>query len=157
MTRNPYLSPKQLSGITNPKNSMYWLGKNLKLWGSIIMQNESFWSFPILLEYYIIQETIFPHLINLLLKAFGEISSKTFPADTTSKILFLTSATAVGIQQMSKIQCRLVVKPKIIKLLTACKNHSTNLLNLSNHLWDTAESHDLKGLAHFWAYPPNNY
>ena len=52
---------------------MYWLGKNLKLWGSIIMQNESFWSFPILFEYYIIQETIFPHLINLLLKTFGEI------------------------------------------------------------------------------------
>ena len=99
---------------------MYWLGKNLKLWGSIIMQNESFWSFPILFEYYIIQETIFPHLINLLLKTFGKY--------------VVTSVTTAGIQQMSKIQCRLVVKPKIIKLLTACKNHSTNLLNLSNHL-----------------------
>ena len=33
---------------------------------------------------------------------------------------------------MSKIQCRLVVTPKIIPSLSTCKNHSINLLNSSN-------------------------
>ena len=31
---------------------------------------------------------------------------------------------------------RLDIKPKIIPSLSASKNHSTNLLNSSNHLWD---------------------
>ena len=55
-------------------------------------------------EYCIRQETIFPHLLMLLLKAFGKPSSKTFPAGTRSKTSFLTSTTAVDTQQMWKIQ-----------------------------------------------------
>ena len=43
-------------------------------------------------------------------------SSKTyFPVGTRSKTSFLTSATAVDTQQMSKIQSGLMVKPKIIE------------------------------------------
>ena len=61
-------------------------------------------------------------------------SSKTFPVGTRSKTSFLTSTNAVDTQQMSKIQGRLVVKPKIIESLSACKNHSINLLNSSNHM-----------------------
>ena len=84
----------------------------------------SFWSLPHFFEYCIRQETIFPHLIKLLLKKhLGKPSSKTSPVGTRSKTSFLTSTTAVGTQQMSKIQSRLVVKPKIIQLLSLCKNH----------------------------------
>ena len=71
---------------------------------------------------------------------------------TRSKTLFLTSTTAVDTQQMSKIQSRLVVKPKIIQLLSLSKNHSISLLNPSNHLRDAPDfrvSYDLKGLTHF--------
>ena len=53
--------------------------------------------------YFIRQETIFPHLIKLLLKTFGKLHPKAFPVVTRSKT-FLTSATAVDTQQMWKIQ-----------------------------------------------------
>ena len=56
-------------------------------------------------------------------------SSKTFPVDTRFKTSFLTSTTAVDTQQMSEIQSRLVVKPKIIESLSACKKNSINLLD----------------------------
>ena len=57
------------------------------------------------------------YLTKLLLKKHLEKpSSKTyFPVGTRSKTSFLTSTTAVDTQQMSKIQSRLVVKPKIIE------------------------------------------
>ena len=42
-------------------------------------------------------------------------------------------------QQTSKIQSKLVIKPKIIQALSACKNHSINLLDSPNHLWDTSD------------------
>ena len=38
-----------------------------------------------------------------------------------------------------KIQSRLVVKLKLIQLLSACKNDSINLLDSSNYLWDTPD------------------
>ena len=66
--------------------------------------------------------------------------------DTRSKTSFLTSTTPVDTQEMSKIQSRLVVKPKIIQSLSPCKNHSINLLNSSNHLSDAPDfrvSYDL--------------
>ena len=75
-------------------------------------------------------------LIKLLYKKhFGKPCFKTFPVDARSKT-FLTSTTAVDIQQTSKIQSRLVVKPKIIQSLSAYKTHLINMLNSSNHLRD---------------------
>ena len=101
------------------------------------------------------------HLIKLLLKKrLGKPSSKTIPVGTRSKTSFLTSTTAVDTQRMSKIQSRLVAKPKIIQSLSPCKNYSINLLDSSNHLWDAPDfrvPYDIKGLTHFRAYPPNNY
>ena len=38
-----------------------------------------------------------------------------------------------------KIQNRLVVKPKVIQSLSACKNHSINLYDSWNDLWDTPD------------------
>ena len=61
-------------------------------------------------------------------------SSETFPVGTRSKTSFLTSTTVVDTQQISKIQSRLIVKPKLIESLSACKNHSINLLDSSNHM-----------------------
>ena len=68
----------------------------------------------------------------------GRPNSKTFPAGTVNKT-FLTSTTAMDTQQMSKIQSRLAIKPKIIQSLSACKNHSVNLLYSSNLLWHTPD------------------
>ena len=85
----------------------------------------------------------------------GKPSSKIFPVDTRNKTSFLTSTTAVDTQHMSRTQSRLVVKPKLTLSLSAYKNTLINLLNLSIHL--ILEFLDLKGLAHFWAYPPNNF
>ena len=120
-----------------------------------------FWSFPIFFRVFHRQETIFPHLIKLLLKKhLGKPSSKTLPMGTRRKTSFLTSATAVDTQQISKIQSRLVVKPKIIQSLSPCKNHLINPLNSSNNLWDASDfrvSYELKTLTHFCAYTPNNY
>ena len=79
-----------------------------------------FWSFSIVFEYYFRRETIFPHL--------GKPSSRNFPVGTRSKTSSLTSITAVDSQQ------RLVVKPKFIQSISACKNHSISLLSSSNHL-----------------------
>ena len=98
----------------------------------------------------------------LIKKHLGTPSSKTFPVGTRNKTSFLTGATAVNTQQMypESIQSRLVVKPECIQSLSQCKNHSINLLNSSNHLWDAPDfrvPYDRKGLTHFWAYPPNNY
>ena len=45
-----------------------------------------------------------------------DLRSETFPVSTRSKT-FLTRKTAMGIQQMSKIPSRLVVKPKFIQSL----------------------------------------
>ena len=73
--------------------------------------------FPYFLEYCIRQETNFSHLIKLLLKKehSEKPSFKTyFPVGTRSKTSFLTSTTALNTQQMSKMQGRLGVKPKII-------------------------------------------
>ena len=42
---------------------------------------------------------------------------------TRSKTLFLTSTTAMDTQQRSKIQNRLVIKPKILDPLSAYKNN----------------------------------
>ena len=81
----------------------------------------------------------------------GKLSSKTFPYETRNKT-FLTSTNTVNTQQMSKIQSRLVVKPKIIPSLSPCKNHLINLLDSLNHLCDAPDfgvSYDLKGLTHF--------
>ena len=68
----------------------------------------------IFLEYCIRQEAKFSHLIKLLLKKHLEKpSSKTyFPLGAISKTSFLTSITAVDTQQMSKINSRLVFKPR---------------------------------------------
>ena len=91
--------------------------------------------FPYFFEYCIRQKKIFPHLIKLLLKKkLGKLSFKFFPVGTRSKTSFLTSATAVDTQQMSMIQSRLDVKPKIIQSLSAFKNQSINQLDSSNHL-----------------------
>ena len=79
---------------------------------------------------------------------------------TRSKTSFLTSTTAVDTQQMSKIQSRLVVKPKIIQSLSPCKNHLINPLDSSSHLCDAPDfgvPYDLKAFTHFCAYIPNNY
>ena len=114
-----------------------------------------FWSFPIFFRVFHRQETIFPHLIKLLLKKdLGKPSSKTFPMGTRRKTSFLTSATAVDTQQISKIQSRLVVKPKIIQSLSPCKNH---LINPLCDAPDFRVSYDLKVLTHFCACTPNNY
>ena len=112
-----------------------WGYTNPKLWGSITMQVISHNFF----EYCIRQEIIFPHLIKLvLLKTFGNPSSKTFPVGNRSKT-FLTGTT-VYTQQMSKIRTRLVVKPKIIQSLSTCQNHSINLLDsLNPHMSDTPD------------------
>ena len=61
--------------------------------------------------------------------------------------------------QMSKIDSRLAVKPKIIPLLLTCKNWSINLLNSSNHLWDTPDSRVLWSIRPhpFWLWPTYNY
>ena len=90
----------------------------------------------------------------------GKPSSKTFSMGTRSKTSFLTSTTAVNTQLISKIQSRLVVKPKFIHILSPCKNYLINLLDSSNHLCDAPDfrfSYDLKAPTHFCADPPNNY
>ena len=104
-----------------------------KLWDSVVMQYEhlGFWSFPI----FFWQEKIFPHLIMLLLKKIWENQALTLSVSTRNKT-FWTSTTAVGTQQMSKIQRKMVVKLKFIQSLLKCKNLSINLLDSSNHLWD---------------------
>ena len=91
----------------------------MKLWGSKAMKDEylGFWSFLIFLW----QETIFSHLIKLLLKNIWEnqvLKLFLWALGTTS---FLTTTTAVNFQQMSKIQSRRLVKPKI-----TIKNHYQN-------------------------------
>ena len=51
-----------------------------------------------------------------------------------------------------KIQSRLVVKPKIIQSLSACKNQSINPFDSSNHMQDAPDfrvPYDLKGLTPF--------
>ena len=63
-------------------------------------------------EYWITEKTIFPYLIKLYEKHLGKPSSKTFSVGIRNFIL--TSKTAVDTDQMSKIQSRLVAKPKII-------------------------------------------
>ena len=55
-------------------------------------------------EYCIRQETKVPHIIKILLKTFGKGSYKTFPVGTRSKTSFLTSTTAVDIQQIWNMQ-----------------------------------------------------
>ena len=60
------------------------------------------------------------------------------------KIIFPTISRYVPLQRspsisMSKIQSRLVMKPKIIPSISTCKNCSINLLNSSNYLWDTPD------------------
>ena len=94
--------------------------KILKLWGSVAMYLAMHSFFPYFLEYCIRQETNFSHLIKLLLKKehSEKPSFKTyFPVGTRSKTSFLTSTTALGSQQMSKIQSRLVAKRKIIEAI----------------------------------------
>ena len=85
-------------------------------------------------------------------------SSKKFPVSTRKKISFLTSTTAVDTQQMSSTQRKLVVEPKIIQLLSTFKNHPINLpdFQIICEIHLILQDHDLKGLAHFGAYPPNN-
>ena len=71
---------------------------------------------------------------------------------TTSKTSFLTNTTAVDTQQMLKIQGRLAINQKLIQSLSQCKNHSINLLDSLNYLWDALDftvPYDLKGLTHF--------
>ena len=57
-----------------------------------------------------------------------------------------------------KIQSRLVIKQKNIQSLSACKNHSINLLDSWNNLWDTPNFIVpwSKRSPHFWAYSSNN-
>ena len=55
---------------------------------------------------------------------------------------FLKKSTYVQLQRspsipISEIQSGLAIKPKITPSLSACKNHSIILLNLSNYLWYT--------------------
>ena len=57
----------------------------------------------------------------------GKPSFETFPMGTRSKI-FLTSTTAVATQQCQRY--------RVDQSLSACKNHSINLLDPSNHLWE---------------------
>ena len=52
---------------------------------------------------------------------------------------FLTNTTAMDSQEISKIQSKLLVKPKTIQSLSGCKNHAINLLNSSNLFWDTPD------------------
>ena len=75
----------------------------------------------------------FEIIVCIGVSTFNQAFMKTFLVSTSSKTSFLTSTTAVDTQQMSKIQSRLLVKPKIIQSLSACKNHSINLLDSSNH------------------------
>ena len=110
------------------------------------MQDEhlGFWSFPIFFSTGNNLSTLNQTLIK---KYLGKPSSKTFPVGTRNRTSFLTSTTAVDTQQMSKIQTTLVVKPNIIQSLSQCKNHSINLLDSSNHLWDAPDfrvPYDLK-------------
>ena len=108
-----------------------WNGKIFKLWGSIAVQDEylGFWSFPIFFR--VLHQTgnnLFTLNQAFIKKNLEKPSSKTFLVDTRSKTSFLTSATVVDTQQMSKTQNRLVIKPKIIESLSASQNHSVNLL-----------------------------
>ena len=101
------------------------------------MQDEhlGFWSFPMFFR--VLHQTgnnLFTPNQAFIKKHLEIGSSKTFPVGTKSKTSFLTSKTAVGTQQISKIQNRLVVKLKIIESLSACKNHSINWLDSSNHM-----------------------
>ena len=67
----------------------------------------------------------------------GKSSSKTFPLSTRSNTSFLK--VQLDIQQMSNIQSRLAIKSEIIQSLSVCKSYPINLLNSSNHLWDTSD------------------
>ena len=101
------------------------------------MQDEhlGFWSFPMFFR--VLHPTgnnLFTPNQAFIKKHLEKGISKTFPVGTKSKTSFLTSKTAVGTQQISKIQNRLVVKLKIIESLSACKNHSINWLDSSNHM-----------------------
>ena len=99
------------------------------------MQDEhlGLWSFPIFFQVLHYTGNNFSTLNQAFIKKhLGKLSSKTFPVGTRNKT-FLIGTTAMDIQPMSKIQSRLVVKPKIIQSLSACKNHSINLLDSSNY------------------------
>ena len=76
-----------------------------------------FWSFPIFFR--VLNYTgnkLLIHNQAFIKKRLEKPSSKTsFPVGARSKRSFLTSTTAVTTQQMSKVQSRLVVKPKTIK------------------------------------------
>ena len=91
----------------------------MKLWGSTAMQDEhiGFWSFPIFFPVlHLTGNKLFKLNQAFIKNHLEKPSSKTyFPVGTRSKTSFLTSTTAVDTQQMSKIQSRLVVKPKIIE------------------------------------------
>ena len=49
---------------------------------------------------------------------------------------FLNKYNAHPVNDKDTKYIRLVVELKIIQSLSACKNHSINLLDLSNHFWD---------------------
>ena len=107
------------------------------------MQNEhlGFWSLPIFFQ----TEKIFSYLIELLLKEnSGKPSSKTFPVGTTDNISFLTSTIVVVTQQMSKIQSRLVVKPKQKSF-----NQSAQFIKLFVRPPHFRVPYDLNGVSHF--------
>ena len=82
------------------------------------MQDEhiGFWSFPIFFQVlHYTGNKLFTLNQSFIKKHLDKPSSKTyFPVGNRSKT-FLTSTTAVDTQQMSKIQSKLVVKPKIIE------------------------------------------
>ena len=113
-----------------------WVDKNLKLWVSITIQDESLWSFRKFFR--VLHDTVnnISTLNQSFIKSIWENKVlKLFLWELEAKHHnILTSTTPVEIQQMSKIQSRLVVKPKIMQSLSTCQNDATNLLNLSNHL-----------------------
>ena len=77
------------------------------------MSTQASGHFPLFFEYWIRQERKF------IQKKLEKPNSKTyFPVGTRSKTLFLASTTAVDTQQMSKMQSRLVVKPKVIESIS---------------------------------------
>ena len=107
----------------------------MKLWGSVAMQDEFIGFRPFSIFFRVLQKP----------------SSKIyFPVGTRSKT-FLASTTTLGIQQMSKIQNRLAVKPKIID--SVCSNNQ-----IMGDAPDFRVTYDLKVLSIFdHAYPANNY
>ena len=144
--------------ISNNRPSFHWwLKENLAKRQKLSKYYENDYRFLVIFHIFLSialgRKQSFSHIIKILLKKHLEKpNSKTFPVGTRSKTSFLTSTTAVDTQQMSKTQSRLVVKPKIIESLSACKIIQSiclvHQIICEMHLIFRV-SYDLKGPTHF--------